>query len=103
MAERSGDAEFMSRSAPEREHLEFVAVTRSLISTVENGEFGDRVLAEHMLRLLGATSKVLTEHPVDDRARCRACGQFSWWLRRRVPCRVHDTFAYFFTGRSRLP
>ncbi|MGH3564859.1 MAG: hypothetical protein ACRDRH_02245 [Pseudonocardia sp.] len=91
----------MGRSAPEREHMEFVAMARSLAHTLENGEFGDRVVAEHLLRLVGAASKVLAEHPVDELARCRACSQFSWWPRRRAPCRVHDTFAYFFTGRRR--
>ena len=96
-------AALMYRSVPEREHNEFVAMVRSLTHTVETGEvFADRVVAEHMLRLLGAASKVLAEHPVDDRARCRACARFSWWPHRRVPCRVHDTFAYFFTGRSRF-
>ncbi|ANY07981.1 hypothetical protein [Pseudonocardia sp. HH130630-07] len=89
-------------SAPEREHLRFVAMTRSLTATVEKGEFGDRVLAEHLLRVLGAAATVLAEHPVDDRACCRTCRRRSWWPRARVPCRVHDTFAHHVTGRSRI-
>ncbi|MFD1531671.1 hypothetical protein [Pseudonocardia aurantiaca] len=99
-----GDAEPMSRSEPEREHREFVAVTRSLTTTVENGSFGDRVLAEHMLRVLGAASQILDQHPVDDRGRCVACRhqRNSVWPRRRVPCVVHDTFAYYLKGRCRF-
>jgi hypothetical protein len=95
----------MSRSAPESEHREFVAVTRSLAKTVETGIFGDRVVAEHMLRVLGAASKILDEHPVDDMGRCIACRyrhSFSLWPRRRVPRVVHDTFTYFFKGRARF-
>jgi hypothetical protein len=95
----------MSESVPESEHREFVAVTRSLVKTLETGIFGDRVVAEHLLRVLGAASRILAEHPVDDLARCSACRyrtRSSWWPHRRVPCTVHDTFTYFLTGRSRF-
>jgi hypothetical protein len=94
----------MSRSAPEVEHREFVAVTRSLAKRVEQGVFGDRVVAEHMLRVLGAASEILAEHPVDEMGRCVACRyRHSFgWPRRRVPCVVHDTFTYFFKGRRRF-
>jgi hypothetical protein len=104
MTKDEGVAAPMSRSEPEREHGEFVKVTRSLTTTVENGSFGDRVLAEHVLRVLGAASQILAQHPVDDRGRCVACRhrRISVWPPRRVPCLVHDTFAYFFKGRSRF-
>ena len=52
----------MSGSAPEREHREFIAVTHSLANTVEKGLFGDRVVAEHMLRVLGAVLQILADH-----------------------------------------
>lgn len=89
---------------PESEHREYVAVTRSLAKTVEKGIFGDRVVAEHMLRVLGAASQLLAEHPVDDMGRCASCRRHHGfpWPRRRIPCTVHDTFTYFFKGRSRL-
>jgi hypothetical protein len=93
----------MSRSVPESEHRQFIAMMHSLAQTVETGIFGDRVVAEHMLRVLGAASKILDEHPVDDMGRCIACRHnFSLWPRRRVPCVVHDTFTYFFKGRARF-
>lgn len=95
----------MSRSVPESEHREFVALTRSLTKTLEKGMFGDRVVAEHMLRVLGAASQILDEHPVDDMGRCLACRHrhgFSLWPRRRARCAVHDTFTYFLKGRSRF-
>lgn len=94
----------MSRSAPEVEHREFIALTRSLTKTVENGMFGDRVVAEHMLRALGAASQILAEHTVDEMGCCVACRhRHSFpWPRRRAPCVVHDTFTYFFKGRRRF-
>lgn len=96
----------MDRSVPEREHREFLEVTRSLTTIVENGEFGDRVVAEHILRILGAATQILAEHAVDDMGRCCACRRFHrfpWLPQNRTPCAVHDTFTYFFTGRRRLP
>lgn len=97
----------MGRSMPEREHREFLAVARSLTATLESGEFGDRVVAEHLLRVLGAAAQILTEHPVDDMGRCCACRRFHRFLwrpqNRRTPCAVHDTFMYFFKGRRRFP
>jgi hypothetical protein len=38
-----GDVTSMSWSLPEREHSEFIAVTRSLADTVETGVFNDRL------------------------------------------------------------
>jgi hypothetical protein len=96
----------MYGSTPESEHREFIAVTRALTTTVENGEFGDRVVAEHMLRVLGAATQILTEHSVDGMGRCCACRRFHRFRLRpqnRTPCAVHDTFMYFFKGRRRFP
>jgi len=97
----------MGRSVPEREHCEFLAVTRDLTTTVEDGVFGDRVVTEHMLRVLGAAAQILAEHDVDDMGRCVACRRlhrFPWRSpNRRTPCIVHDTFMYFFKGRRRFP
>jgi hypothetical protein len=87
----------------EREHREFVAVTRTLANALEKEHFGDRVLSEHIVRVLDAVSRVLSLHPVDDLGRCEACRHSRRWLvlRRRAPCAVHDTFAYFLMGRNR--
>jgi hypothetical protein len=94
-----------SGSLPESEHREFMAVTRCLAKTVEKGILGDRVADEHLLRVLGAVSRILADHPVDDMGRCTACRYrhgIPLWPSRRVPCAVHDTFTYFLKGRSRF-
>jgi hypothetical protein len=94
----------MGMSEPEREHREFLETIRFLTATLESGEFGDRVIAEHLLRALEAAAEVLVEHVVDDMGRCTACRRRrdSVWPQRRTPCVVHDTFAYFFKGRRRF-
>jgi hypothetical protein len=99
---RQGDAPSMSRSEPEREHREFMALTHTLTKELTRGDFGDRVLAEHMLRILGATSHILAQHPVDELGQCRACRHSSVWPRRRVPCTIHDIFRHFLKGRARF-
>ena len=74
------------------------------MKTLEEGDLGDRVFAEHMLRVLGAVSQILTQHPVDDMGRCVACRRHgnALFRRHRAPCVVHDAFRLYIKGRSRL-
>lgn len=92
----------MITSEPEREHQEFASMVHSLTRQLERGEFGDRVLTEHLMRVLGAASYILAVHPVDGLGRCRACRSPSPWLRRRAVCVVHDSYGYFLKGRARF-
>jgi hypothetical protein len=71
-----------------------------LAAVLQTGTFGDRVVAEELLRLVGATEQVLALHEVDQMGRCRACGRH--WARRSASCLVHDAFCHHLTGRRRL-
>lgn len=94
----------MSRSAPESEHHEFVTAVNILSTRILRGRYvHDRVFAEHMLRVLEATSEVLADHRVDSMGRCTACRQRTNALlsRRRTPCAIHDAFSYYLKGHRR--
>ena len=51
----------MSRSAPEGEHHEFMAVEESLTQTLKLGGFGDRLPSEHIYHRIPLTGKIVIE------------------------------------------
>jgi hypothetical protein len=83
-------------------HVDQRIVTRELadlaVAVAEPGAVSDPVVARQLERLVSAVRRLLDEHPLDDRGRCRACGR-----RRGCPVRsVLKDYAGWWLAANRM-
>lgn len=88
---------------PEVQHRWHKHELDDLCDTVLAGEVFERVVAERVVRALGALLEVLAQHRVDHAGRCHACKpvgrRWQHWWRRRAPCLIDDVLSHHLAAR----